>query len=208
MGDSSGAVRRRGAGKTRKSRGAAILPYVGQKYYELRINNGTWKLPLVQVGLDTWIAYFDSLGDVRLVKESSEALAEHMKGCDILVTSESKGIALTHAIAAALGHKRFVVCRKEIKQSMVDPLVVRYRPITSQKELLLCIDSGVSAALKGKRVGLIDDIVSTRATIDAMEKLVVMAGGNVAARAAILVEGSAHTDIANMGVLPVFKKRG
>jgi adenine phosphoribosyltransferase len=191
-----------GAGATKLH----ILPYKGQTHYELKINGYSWNLPLISVGNETWIAYFDSLGDVRLIRSSAKTLAEQMGDCEILITSESKGIALAHEIAGELGQDNFVVCRKEVKPSMVNPLVVKYRPITSPKDLQLCLDSKFAKMLDGKRVGLVDDIVSTRATIDAMEKLVMMAGGRVVKRAAILVEGAPQADILHVGILPIFKK--
>ncbi len=184
-----------------------VVEYAGQKYYDLKINGSSWKLPLVKVADDTWIAYFDSLGDVKLVESCASAMADRMRDCEILLTSESKGIALTHEIAKRLGHDSFVVCRKEVKQSMINPLVAKYKPITSSKELSLCIDSRFAEMISGKRVGLVDDIVSTRATIDAMEKLVKAAGGTVVKKAAILLEGRVQPDIISMGILPVFKAK-
>lgn len=185
-----------------------VLPYNGEEYYELKLGDESWKLPLVQVAPDEWIAYFDSLGDVKLVKYGAEALAKQMGDCEILLTSESKGIALTHEIARTLKHDRFIVCRKEKKDSMLDPLTVTYRPITSKKDLVLCIDSRVAGLMKGKKVGLVDDIISTNATINAMENLVEKAGGKVVKKAVLLSEGGPNKEAIYIGILPVFKKSG
>jgi len=182
------------------------LPYEGQEYYELRLVGVTRMLPLVKVADNTWIAYYNDLGDVSVIEKSAEALAEKLKGCDILITSESKGIALAHAISRLLGHANYVVCRKEIKKSMLNPIVVRYKPITSGAELLLCIDSRSARLLEGKRVGVVDDVVSTRASMDAIEELVKKAGGKVRARAVMLAEGQERAGVINLGVLPLFKK--
>jgi adenine phosphoribosyltransferase len=179
--------------------------YDGQLYYELRLNHHSWKLPLMQIDNDTWIAYFDSLGEITLLKAGGKILAKEMRDCDVILTSESKGIALAHVIADILTHSRFVVCRKEVKRSMKDPIVVKYKPITSDKELTLCLDSNVAKLLAGKRVGLVDDIVSTGATFEAMEKLVKKAHGRVQKKAALLLEGVSRPGILHLGVLPVFK---
>ncbi|MBI4258469.1 MAG: adenine phosphoribosyltransferase [Thaumarchaeota archaeon] len=183
-----------------------LLPYKGQSYYDLEINGLKWRLPLIQVSPDTWIAYFDSLGDARFVNTSAEALAKHLRGCEVLMTSESKGVPLTHAIATRLGHNLYIVCRKEKKPFMVNPLTVTYRPVTSTKSLELCIDSRYVDKIKGKQVGLVDDIVSTKGTLDAMMMLVEKAGGVVTKKAAVLTEGKVYDDIISLGVLPIFKK--
>jgi len=130
-----------------------------------------------------------------------------MRDCDILVTSESKGIALVHEIASRLGHSRYVVCRKEKKPFMLNPIAVNFQPITASAPLELVMDGRYVEYLKGKKVGIVDDIVSTKQTLEAMESLVRMAGGNVVRKAAILVEGSERDDVAHLGVLPIFKRQ-
>lgn len=183
-----------------------VLPYTGQRYYELNIQGFKRKLPLVQVSDDTWIAYFDSLGDREFLSHCAKILAEYLKDVDVLITAESKGIALVHEMAEKLGHPYYVVCRKEIKAFMKDPIIVKYKPITSKKELVLCIDGRYRERLKGKKVAIIDDIVSTGETIKAMKELVEKAGGKVVKVAAILVEGAQRDDIHYLGILPLFKK--
>lgn len=184
-----------------------VIPYTGQKYYELVIQGFRRRLPLVQVSDDTWIAYFDSLGDRGFLSHCARILADRLRDVDVLMTAESKGIALVHEIAGRLGHPYYVVCRKEIKAFMKDPIVIRYKPITSAKELTLCIDGRYRERLEGKRVAIVDDIVSTGETIEAMKELARRAGGNVVKAAAILVEGSRRKDIISLGVLPLFKKQ-
>lgn len=184
-----------------------VLDYIGQKYYELEIRGFVRRLPLVKVNEDTWIAYFDSLGDRDFISHCAKELCRYLSDCDILITTESKGIALTHEVAQILGHSYYIVCRKEVKPFMLDPIVVRYRPITSSKELTLCIDGRYRERIAGKKVGIVDDIVSTGETINAMEKIVKIAGGEVIKRAAILVEGFKRDDVFSLGVLPIFKER-
>lgn len=183
-----------------------VLRYEGQEYYELEIKGFKRKLPLVQVSPDTWIAYFDSLGDKEFINHCAKELYKHLVTCDILMTTESKGIALVHELANMLNHGFYVVCRKEIKPFMRDPIFVSYKPITSSKELILCIDGRYKEKIVGKRVGIIDDIVSTGETLNAMEEIVMRAGGIVEKRAAILLEGNKRDDVIYLGILPIFKR--
>jgi adenine phosphoribosyltransferase len=184
-----------------------VREYDGRRYYELNVRGFNRRLPLIQVSDDTWIAYFDSLGDKEFIAHCAKILAEKLSDCDILVTSESKGIPLVHEIAGILGHPRYIVCRKERKPFMDNPLVVKYRPITSTKELELVIDGRYVDVIRSKNVGIVDDIVSTRNTMEAMEKLVTMAGGRVAKKATVLIEGEHHSDVIYLGVLPIFKAK-
>ncbi|MEM4384451.1 MAG: hypothetical protein QXU44_10385, partial [Candidatus Caldarchaeum sp.] len=89
---------------------------------------------------------------------------------------------------------------------MKDPIVVSYRPITSAKDLELVIDGRYVPYIRGKKVGIVDDIVSTKNTMEAMEKIVNLAGGIVTKKATVLVEGEHHKDVIYLGVLPIFKK--
>ncbi|MDE1855874.1 MAG: adenine phosphoribosyltransferase [Candidatus Micrarchaeota archaeon] len=186
--------------------GEHILKYTGQKSYTLRLGELSRELPLTKVSDDTWIAFFESLGDVELINSSAKELAKHLKDCEILLSSESKGISLIHEIATILGHQTFVVCRKERKGYMSNPISVRYRPITSATEKELFLDANVASALKGKKVGIVDDVVSSRATLDAMASITEKAGGKVVKRAVILAEGIEQPDVVSLGVLPIFKK--
>src|SRR2546426_632848 len=162
-----------------------ILPFRGQSSYDLEIAGTVRSLPLIQVSPDTWIAYYYSLGDTEVIDRAARELAPKMKNCDLFVTTETKGIPLAHAIATYLGLKPYVVCRKEIRPFMLSPVVVRYKPITAKMEQELYIDGRDSVKVKGKRVGLVDDIVSTGETLQAMGELVRRAGGTVVAKAAL-----------------------
>jgi adenine phosphoribosyltransferase len=182
-----------------------ILPFTGQRTYELEIAGTVRTLPLIQVSPDTWIAYYYSLGDTEVIDRAARALAERLNGCELFVTTETKGISLTQAIATYLGLRPYVVCRKEIRPFMLSPLVVRYKPITAKVEQELYMDGRDAMKVRGRRVGIVDDIVSTGETLQAMEALVQMAGGEVTTRAALLVEGEDRPDVHHMGILPIFK---
>lgn len=185
-----------------------MLPFQGQSNYELEIAGARRRLPLIQVSPDTWIAYYYSLGDTEVIDRAARALAPQMESCEVLVTTETKGIPLAHAIATYLGLRPYVVCRKEIRPFMLSPLVVRYKPITAKTEQELYLDGRDALKLAGRRVGIVDDIVSTGETVRAMEELVAQAGGEVVKRAALLLEGYDRDDIFHMGILPVFKLQG
>jgi adenine phosphoribosyltransferase len=182
-----------------------ILPFRGQSTYELEIAGTVRTLPLIQVSPDTWIAYYYSLGDTEVIDRAARELAPRMRSCEIFVTTETKGIPLAHAIATYLGLLPYVVCRKEIRPFMLSPVSVRYKPITAKTEEELFIDGRDAMKLRGKRVGLVDDIVSTGETLKAMEELVRRAGGAVVARAALLLEGFERDDVHHLGILPIFK---
>jgi len=184
---------------------AHILPYQGQPTYDLEIAGTVRTLPLIQVSPDTWIAYYYSLGDTEVIDRGARLLAPRLSGCEIFVTTETKGIPLVHAIATYLGLKPYVVCRKEVRPFMLSPLVVRYRPITAKTEQELFIDGRDSKKLAGKKVGIVDDIVSTGETIEAMAELVRQAGGTVVSKAALLLEGEERADVVHLGILPIFK---
>ena len=182
-----------------------ILPYNGQPTYDLRVAGTVRTLPLIQVSPDTWIAYYYSLGDTEVIDRAARELAPKMTSCDMFVTTETKGIPLAHAIATYLGLKPYIVCRKEVRPFMLSPVVVRYKPITAKTEQELFIDGRDAMKVRGKKVGLVDDIVSTGETLQAMAELVKRAGGTVVSRAALLVEGDERPDVHHLGVLPIFK---
>ncbi|MDR5697831.1 MAG: adenine phosphoribosyltransferase [Armatimonadota bacterium] len=175
-----------------------VLPFTGQLTYELEIAGTVRSLPLIQVSPDTWIAYYFSLGDTEVIDRAARALAQRLDGCEMFVTTETKGIPLTHAIATYLGLRPYVVCRKEIRPFMLSPLVVRYKPITAKTEQELYMDGRDAMKVRGRRVGIGE-------TLQAMEELVRMAGGEVTTRAALLLEGDDRPDVHHMGILPIFK---
>lgn len=182
-----------------------VLPFKGEPTYDLEIAGTVRTLPLIQVSVDTWIAYYYSLGDTEVIDRAARLLAPKLTGCEIFITTETKGIPLTHAIATYLGLKPYVVCRKEVRPFMLSPLVVHYKPITAKTEQQLFIDGRDSKKLGGRKVGIVDDIVSTGETIQAMAELVRQAGGSVLKRAALLLEGDERGDVEHLGILPIFK---
>ncbi|QSQ07860.1 Adenine phosphoribosyltransferase [Koleobacter methoxysyntrophicus] len=132
-------------------------------------------------------------------------IVKRLPEVDAIVSAEAKGIPLVHEVSRLLGMNYFVA-RKSIKPYMENPLTVEVESITTQKKQLLCLNGIDAQKIKGKRVALIDDVISTGSSIAALEKLVEKAGGIVAAKAAILAEGDAvnRTDIIYLEELPLF----
>jgi adenine phosphoribosyltransferase len=160
---------------------------------------------LVEVAPGLKIASFVILGDTELVCRVAPEIVKRLPEVDAIVSAEAKGIPLVHEVSRLLGMNYFVA-RKSIKPYMENPITVEVESITTQKKQLLCLNGIDAQKIKGKRVALIDDVISTGSSIAALEKLVEKAGGIVAAKAAILAEGDAvnRTDIIYLEELPLF----
>lgn len=176
------------------------------KTYTLNVAGVTRELPVVPVSQDLNIASFVILGDAELVRKTAPELVKKLPPVDILITAEAKGIPLIYEMAKLLDMDRYVVARKNIKPYMNAPIVNEVTSITTQKKQILCLDEKDADALKGQRVGIIDDVISTGESIQAIEDLVHKTGGEVVAKAAILAEGDAadRKDITFLEKLPLF----
>ncbi|MET3574979.1 phosphoribosyltransferase family protein [Bhargavaea ullalensis] len=174
--------------------------------YLLKIGNVIRELPLIQVSDNLKIASFVILGDTEIVTDAASIIAGKLPEADFLVTAEAKGIPFVHEVAKNLGMPRYIVARKSVKAYMERPLEKTVRSITTQAEQTLILDGPDAEALKGKRVVLIDDVVSTGESLRALEELVNDAGAEVVGRAAILAEGEAgdRNDLIFLGKLPLF----
>lgn len=177
-----------------------------EKTYTLEVAGVTRTLPIIQIAEDLSIASFVILGDTELVTAAAPLLAEKLPEVDVLITAEAKGIPLIFEISRLLQMKKYYVARKSTKPYMESPLINEVVSITTQKTQILCLDGADAAEIKGKRVAIIDDVISTGKSLLAIEELVNKAGGHVVARAAILAEGSAaeRDDILFLQELPLF----
>ena len=177
-----------------------------EKYYTLTVAGLTRKLPIVKISDDLSIASFVILGDTELVLATAPEIVKRLPQVDILITAEAKGIPLIFEISRLMNMKRYVVARKSLKPYMDSPIVNEVVSITTQKKQILCLDKKDAELIKGKRVAIIDDVISTGESINAVEKLVEKAGGIVVAKAAILAEGDAanRNDIIYLEKLPLF----
>ena len=178
-----------------------------RKTYEINIAGLMRELPIVQIADNMAIASFVLLGDSQLVIKAASELKPQLPEVDYLITAEAKGIPRVQELARLLGMDRYFVARKSIKPYMVNPFVTEVYSITTQKKQILCLDEVEANMIAGKRVLIVDDVISTGESLKAMEALVKKAGGIVAGKAAILAEGDAakRDDIIFLESIPVFK---
>ncbi len=165
------------------------------------------ELRLFEVAPGIRIAIINILGDTELVKAAARALAERLAPlhADVLVTAETKSIPLVHELSAELGLP-YVVLRKHYRSYMGDALEVETLSITTGKPQTLYLDEKDRELLEGSRVIVVDDVISTGSTLEAMREVVERAGGTAVADAAIFTEGEQATwqDVIAVGHLPVF----
>ena len=153
----------------------------------------------------------DAVASSRFItKKKSAELIKKLPPHDILITAESKGIPLVYEMARQLGENKYLIARKAPKLYMKDPHAVEVQSITTAKKQTLYIDRDDIDSMKGKRVVIVDDVISTGESLFAVEKLVKQAGGIVAGKMAILAEGDAidREDIIYLEKLPLFDKDG
>ena len=175
--------------------------------YTLKIEGMTRELPLCHASDTLDIAAFVLFSDVELTLRCSEALLKRVPDFDIILTSESKGIPIGYEMARQSG-KSYVVARKSVKLYMSDPIAVNVKSITTDRMQTLYLSRENVDMLNGKRVLIVDDVISTGESLFALEKLTTESGGIIAAKAAILAEGGAadREDIIYLEKLPVFPR--
>ncbi len=176
-------------------------------YYELTVAGCTRKLPLCEVSPNLDIAGFIMFGDVEITEATAKALLEKCPEHDVVLSAEAKGIPLCYEVARQ-GCRNYVIARKSVKLYMKDIVSVRCKSITTAKEQTLYLSREDANNLKGKRVLIVDDVISTGESLLALEELVKKVGGEVAGKATVLAEGDAQnrTDIVYLEKLPVFPK--
>jgi adenine phosphoribosyltransferase len=176
--------------------------------YKLNIAGITRDLPICKVNENLDIAAFVMFGDVELTVECAKALAKIAPEHDILITAEAKGIPLAYEMAKQLGENRYLIARKVPKLYMRDPVSVMVKSITTERVQMLYLDREDMDFIKGKRILIVDDVISTGESISAVEALVKQAGGNIVGRMAVLAEGEAakREDITFLEPLPLFFK--
>lgn len=179
-------------------------------YHTMTIAGLQRDLPICKVSDDLYIGAFVIFGDVELTVACAKALLERAPEYDYMITAEAKGIPLIHEMARQSGQNKYFLARKGAKLYMRNILDVAVHSITTAKEQHLYLDGDDAALMKGKRILVVDDVISTGESLTAIEKLVEAAGGIVAGRMAILAEGEAQDrdDIVYLEKLPVFHADG
>lgn len=176
------------------------------RYYELNVAGLIRKLPIIKITPGLSIASFVILGDCEMVTAAAPLIADRLPEIDYIMTAEAKGIPLVNEVCRILGHPRYIVARKSVKSYMDDPLEIEVESITTQRVQRLYLDKNDTERIRGKRVAILDDVISSGESLRALEKLAVKAGAVIAAKAAILAEGDAaeRDDILYLEKLPLF----
>ena len=174
--------------------------------YTLHVAELTRELPIIKLSYDLSIASFVILGDTEIVRKTAPIIAKKLPEVDFIVTAEAKGIPLAYEISKILNLNEYIVARKSIKAYMEEPIEFEVNSITTTNSQKLYLNNQDAKKIKGKRVALVDDVISTGQSLKALEGLVEKAGGNVVAKAAILAEGDAkdRKDIIFLEALPIF----
>jgi len=176
-------------------------------FYELHVAGLTRRLPKVKISDNLAIASFVMLGDTELVEQTAEELVKKLPVDEIeyLVCLEAKGIPLTHAIARRIGVD-YVTVRKSIKSYMENPLVEEVQSITTKGKQMLVLNGPDRQKITGKKVCVVDDVVSTGGSIKAVQRLLEKANAKVVCKAAVLLEegGYEGKDLVYLEKLPIF----
>lgn len=167
-------------------------------------------LPLCRVNDELYIGAFVIFGDCELTEACAAELLKKAPAYDYILTAESKGIPLGYEMARQAKDSKWLLARKGAKLYMQDVFCVEVKSITTAAVQKLYLDGADAALMKGKRILIVDDVISTGESLRALEELVVQAGGEVAGRMAILAEGDAQDreDIIYLEKLPLFNAKG
>ena len=168
------------------------------------------ELPICRVTDDLYIGAFVIFGDCELTTACAKELLEKAPAYDYIITAESKGIPLAQEMARLNGDAKWMLARKGVKLYMQDVLCVEVKSITTSAVQKLYLDGNDAAMMKGKRVLIVDDVISTCEILNALEELVLAAGAEIAGKMTILAEGDAQEreDIIYLEKLPLFNAKG
>ena len=181
-----------------------------QKYYEMNIAGLDRALPICPLNENLMIAGFVIFGDPELTTACSEALLKKAPEYDYLISAEAKGIPLVHEMARLAGNQKYFLARKAPKLYMTGVFEVTVKSITTEKVQKLYLDTADAEMMRGKRILIVDDVISTGESLRAVEELVKLAGGEIVGRMAILAEGDAaeREDLIYLEKLPLFNAEG
>ena len=179
-------------------------------FYRMTVAGLERDLPICPVTDTLYIAGFVIFGDQELTVACARDLLARAPEYDYILTAEAKGIPLAHEMARQSGAKRYFLARKAPKLYMTGVFESSVRSITTAKEQTLYLDVADAELMKGKRILVVDDVISTGESLKALEVLVEKAGGIIAGRMAILAEGDAQDrpDLIYLEKLPLFHPDG
>ena len=178
--------------------------------YRLKVAGLERDLPLCPISDTLNIAAFILFGDVELTESCARELYKLAPEHDVMITAESKGIPLIHAMCAVSGKNRYVLARKSVKLYMKNVVKCETQSITTASAQTLYLDGADAEYMRGKRVLIVDDVISTGGSLLSLENLVKQSGGEIVGKMAILAEGDAidRKDITYLAPLPLFDKDG
>ena len=179
-------------------------------FYRMKVAGLERDLPICPVNDKLYIAGFVIFGDQELTVACARDLLERAPEYDYIITAEAKGIPLAHEMARQHGDAKYILARKGPKLYMRDIFSVSVNSITTAKEQKLYLDGADAALMQGKRILVVDDVISTGESLKALEALVEKAGGIICGRMAILAEGDAidREDLIYLEPLPLFNPDG
>lgn len=177
--------------------------------YKMRIAGCDRHLPLCPITDDLYIAGFIMFGDVEITEACAKLLNDKAPEYDVIVTAESKGIPLAYEMARET-RTPYIVARKGAKLYMQDVVTVEVNSITTDHVQTLCVGRAERELIAGKRVLIVDDVISTGDSLKALEELVTAIEGNIVGKCAVLAEGDAadRDDIIFLEKLPLFDGEG
>ena len=179
-------------------------------FYRMKVAGLERDLPICPVNENLYIAGFVIFGDQELTVACARDLLERAPEYDYILTAEAKGIPLAHEMARQAGDAKYILARKGPKLYMRDIFSVTVNSITTAKEQKLYLDGADAALMRGKRILIVDDVISTGESLKALEALAEKAGGIVCGKMAILAEGDAQDrgDLIYLEKLPLFNPDG
>ena len=179
-------------------------------FYRMNVAGLDRDLPICRVTDSLYIAGFVIFGDQELTVACARELLKKAPEYDYIITAEAKGIPLAHEMARQTGAKKYFLARKGPKLYMTGVFESAVRSITTAKEQKLYLDTADAELMKGKRILIVDDVISTGESLSALEALVEKAGGIIAGKMAILAEGDAQdrADLIYLEKLPLFNPDG
>ena len=179
-------------------------------FYRMKVAGLERDLPICPVTDTLYIAGFVIFGDQELTVACAAELLKKAPEYDYIITAEAKGIPLAHEMARQTGAMKYFLARKAPKLYMTGVFESSVRSITTAKEQTLYLDTADAALMAGKRILIVDDVISTGESLKALEVLVEKAGGIIAGKMAILAEGDAidRPDLIYLEELPLFNPDG
>ncbi len=179
-------------------------------HYTMNIAGCERNLPLCPLNENLMIGAFVIFGDPELTTACAEKLLSMAPEYDYLISAEAKGIPLVHEMARLNSNQKYFLARKAPKLYMTGVFEAKVRSITTEKEQTLYLDTADAELMKGKKILIVDDVISTGESLYAIEQLVEKAGGIICGKLTILAEGDATSrdDIKYIEKLPLFDKNG